>query len=84
MAANKLVNATLAQNRAKVDRVASGHVHRAELTAVFASKTGIEAYRPRPHAQPYLRDTYGVGVILIHDPNARNGYTVLTAFPLND
>jgi Bacterial CdiA-CT RNAse A domain len=84
MAATKLVNATLARNRAIVQRVAGGLDEYATVTAVFASKTGMEAYRPRPNAQPYLRDTYGVGVVIVHDPEATNGYTVLTAFPLNN
>ena len=45
-AATRLVNSTLAQNSARVARVASGVEPDAFVTAQFASKTGIEAYSP--------------------------------------
>jgi hypothetical protein len=84
MAATKLVNATLARNQVIVDRVATGLDPDAWVTAVFSSKTGIEAYRPHPYAKPVLRDTYGVGVLIVHDPDARKGYRVHKAYPRSD
>ena len=35
-------------------------------------------------AQAQMRDTYGVGVIIVHDPRTRNGFRVLTAYPRNE
>jgi Bacterial CdiA-CT RNAse A domain len=84
MAATKLVNAALARNQTVVEKVASGLSARELVTAVFASKTGVEAYRPSEHADPYLRDTYGVGVVIVHDPSTAKGYLVLTAYPRSD
>lgn len=83
-AANKLVNATIAQNQSVVELVASGILDEEFITATFPSRTGIEAYRPGERASPYLRDTYGVGVVIVHDPNASNGFRVITAYPRND
>jgi len=94
-AANKLVNSTLAQNLAIVDQVASGAIlDRVFVTATFRTKTGIEAFLPVSErrrwflpskiASIYIRDTYGVGVVIYHDPTAKNGFRVLTAYPRND
>ena len=83
-AATKLVNSTISQNLDIVNRVAAGIETKAFVTATFSSQTGIEAYRPTPDSQPYLRDTYGVGVAIVHDDNSPNGYTVVTAYPRND
>ncbi len=82
-AATKLVNSTLAQNQVIVDEVASGLRESAVLSAEFGSVTGIEAVAPYIHSQPYVRQTYGVGVVIIHDRSSRKGYTVWTAFPNN-
>jgi CDI toxin RNase A-like protein len=82
-AATKLVNSTLAQNRDMVDRVATGELPRTIVFAQFSSVTGIEAVIPRIHSQPYFRETYGVGVIIVHDQFSSHGYRVLTAFPNN-
>ena len=84
VAANKLVNATLARNRIIVDEVASGRLSNAFVTATFSSKTGIEAFRATPRSNPYLRDTFGVGVDIVHDPSAKNGFRVITAYPRNE
>jgi hypothetical protein len=83
-AANKLVNSTLSQNEAIVERVASGRISRAFLTAQFGSQTGIEAYASGPRAQPYVRDTYGVGVEIRADRRAIRGFRVHSAYPRND
>jgi hypothetical protein len=83
-AANDLVNRTLEQNRDQVDAVASGQSADAFVTARFGYKTGREAFRSDIDAKPYLRDTYGVGVYIVHDPRRERGYSVITAYPRNE
>ncbi len=82
--ANDFINRTLEQNKSAVDQVASGSASRDFVTARFGYITGREAYRPNPDADPYLRNTYGVGVEIRHDPRAGRGYRVFTAYPRND
>ena len=82
-AANKLVNATVAQNQDKVDLVTGGLSPREELDAVFGSPTGYEAFVRTGRSTPYIRDTYGVRVVIIPDRNSAKGYRVDTAFPIN-
>ena len=82
-AATKLVNSTLAQNRAIIDEIASGARPHAVVFARFGSVTGIEAVAPNIRAQPYIRETHGVGVVVVHDRSSPRGYTVWTAFPSN-
>jgi hypothetical protein len=67
-----------------VEAVASGAEPYDFVTAEFRSITGIEAYRPTRNATPYLRDTHGVGVYIVHDPTARRGFRVVTAYPRDD
>jgi hypothetical protein len=83
-AANRLVNATLSRNRATVEEVVNGTLRRAFLTTIFSSQTGIEAFRSSSRSQPYIRDTFGVGVYIVHDPNSGKGFRVVTAYPRND
>jgi hypothetical protein len=82
-AANKLVNSTIGQNQAKVDQVVSGVVQYDELEARFDSPTGYEGYIRSPYSQAELRDTYGVKVVIRHDPYSSNGYNIVTAFPVH-
>jgi len=92
-AANKLVSATLSRskiqpgetlsNRELVGRVARGETNGAFITLEFDSKTGREAYAASAVSEPFLRDTYGVAVAIVHDENATNGFTVLSAYPRN-
>ena len=82
-AANKLVNATVSQNQDKVDLVTGGLSPREELDAVFGSPTGYEAFLRTGRSTPYIRDTYGVRVVIIPDQNSAKGYRVDTAFPRN-
>jgi Bacterial CdiA-CT RNAse A domain len=79
--ATRLVNSTLAQNRDVVDEVIRGQRGGEEVDAIFDSPTGYEAYLPRPQSVPYMRDTYGVRVVIARDPGSSRGYSVLTAFP---
>lgn len=82
-AANKLVNSTLARNQAIVDGVASGVIERTVVIGEFNSITGIEAVAPNARSEPYIRETYNVGVVIAHDPYASRGYRIITAFPTN-
>jgi hypothetical protein len=81
--ATRLVNSTLAQNRPLVDQVASGAVPVRRVDAQFDSVTGYQAYARTERSQPYIRDTFGVGVVIRHDPRSEKGFGVVSAFPLN-
>jgi hypothetical protein len=81
-AANRLVNGTIAQNPAKIERVTSGQSPREELTGSFDSITGYEAYARTERSQPYIRDTDGVVVVIVRDRQAEKGYRVDSAFPV--
>lgn len=81
-AANRLVNGTIAQNPAKVERVTSGQSPKEELTGRFDSITGYEAYARNERAQPYIRETDGVMVVIVRDRRAEKEYRVDSAFPV--
>lgn len=81
--ANDLVNRTLERNASEVDRVASGRATEAFVTSRFGYRTGREAYTAG-RLDPYMRNTYGIGVFILRDPASRNGYRVHTAYPRND
>lgn len=81
-AATRLVNATLAQNQDATDRVARGERPLDLLTARFPSATGYQAHLPRLHAQPFIRETFGVRVIIVRDPGTERGFRILTAYPV--
>ena len=83
-AANKLVSATLAQNSVVVDQVASGALQGAFITATFDSPTGREAYASSPRSEPYIRETFGVGASIVHDPAFPRGFRVVSSYPRND
>lgn len=80
--ANDLVNQTLSRNFDKVDDVAEGRQERAFATARFGYKTGREA-RASADVEPYMRDTYEVGVEIRRDAASPRGYRVETAYPVN-
>jgi hypothetical protein len=82
-AANKLVNSTVARNPDKVDKVVNGISGKENLDAVFGSPTGSEAYAATERSQPYIRETYGVRVVIVPDRRSEKGYRVETAFPQN-
>jgi hypothetical protein len=50
----------------------------------IGSVTGKEAFRPNGDSDPYIRDTYGVRAVIIPDSRSPRGYTVRTAFPVNE
>jgi hypothetical protein len=82
-AANKLVNATIARNPDKVDRVLNGGSPKEQLDADFPAPTGREAYARTERSQIYIRDTYGVRVVIVPDGRSPKGYRVDTAYPRN-
>jgi len=82
-AATKLVNSTIARNQAIVDQVASGIRIRETVISYYPSITGIEAVVPSATSTGSIRETYGVGVVIIHDRLSLKGFRILTAFPTN-
>jgi hypothetical protein len=82
--ATDLVSQVLKRNTDKVDEVAAGKIKGATLEHRFDFVTGKEAFRPNGDSDPYIRDTYGVRVIIRHDTRSWRGYRVHTAFPVND
>lgn len=82
-AANKLVNATIARNRDKLQSVVDGELPKANLDAEFSSPTGREAYSRNERSQTMLSNTYGVRVVVVPDRAVSKGYRVDTAFPTN-
>lgn len=82
-AANDFVNRTLEQDTSAVDAVAEGNEDEAFITHRFGHRTGREAYRTGD-SEPYLRDTYSVGVLIRHDASVSRGFRVITAYPRND
>jgi hypothetical protein len=82
--ATDLVSQVLKRNIDKVDEVAAGKIKGATLEHRFDFVTGKEAFRPNGDSDPYIRDTYGVRVIIRHDARSWRGYRVHTAFPVND
>lgn len=82
--ANDFVNRVLDTNSTTVDLVASGALNSAWLEQRFGYPTGREAFRPDAFAEPYMRNTYSVGLYIRHDARSQRGYTVITAYPLNE
>lgn len=81
--ANDFVNETLRENQQKVEAVATGQAKRATLEKRFGYVTGYEAYRRESDSEPYIRNAYGVRVVIEHDARSERGFTVRTAFPIN-
>jgi hypothetical protein len=82
--ANELVSQALKRNTDEVDKVAAGKIKGAKLEERFDFVTGKEAFRPNGDSDPYIRDTYGVRVVIRHDTRSWRGYRVQTAFPVNN
>lgn len=82
-AANDFVNRTLEANSTEVDSVADGRMDEAFITHRFGYPTGREAYST-DGLEPYMRNTYSVGVFIVNDPNRFRGYRIITAYPRND
>jgi Bacterial CdiA-CT RNAse A domain len=80
--ANRLVNSTISDNQDKIDQVARGEKSSATISKKFPSPTGYEAYLSRAHAEPYIRDTFGVEVVIRPDRGSARGWRVHTAYPV--
>lgn len=85
-AAQSLTNSNLSQNAEIVNQVATGQRSEAFLTSVFASVTGIEAFRtgPRESAPVVIRQTFGVATVIQYAPDMPNGFIIITSYPRND
>ena len=83
-AADKPINATLVDNADTVAAVSAGKSPGAFVTSEFATPTGKEACARTPRSEPYIRTTYGVGVLIAHNQRSSRGYRVVTAYPSNE
>jgi hypothetical protein len=82
-----LINSTIAANRNLVEQLISGAFgdnEKIRINKTFGSITGKEAFAPSPRAEPEIRPTYGVAVVLRHKPKSVYGFTLVTAFPINE
>jgi hypothetical protein len=77
------VNSTLAQNPDVVEKVTGGGWLFATASAEFNSVTGHEAYAHTERSEPYIRETFGVKVLIFRDPLLPKGFRVHTAYPAN-
>jgi hypothetical protein len=80
--ANRLVNSTISDNQDKIDQAMRDGEPRVLISKSFKSPTGYEAYLARAHAEPYIRDTFGVEVVIRPDPGSARGWRVHTAYPV--
>lgn len=74
--ANEFVNRTFEDNTSAVDRVAAGDADEAVFNKRFGYPTGKEAFRPAPDADPHIRKTYNVRVVIRHAAGKPRGYLV--------
>jgi hypothetical protein len=81
--ARDLIKQTLENNSAVVSRVASGLSREEFLTWRFGYVTGREAVMDPPGSEIRIRNTYNVGVAIVHDPTSESRFRVITAFPRN-
>ncbi|HXO70552.1 MAG TPA: RNase A-like domain-containing protein [Bradyrhizobium sp.] len=80
--ADRLVNSTISENRDKVDQGVRDREPAVVISKRFTSPTGYEAYLARAHAEPVIRDTFGVKVVIYSDPGSARGWRVHTAYPV--
>lgn len=83
LAANNFVNATIEQNTEIIDRKVIGGHRYVEIEAWFDHTTGYESYRRRLQDPAVIRTTYGVKVVLRPDSRMKNGFRIVTAYPIN-
>jgi hypothetical protein len=81
--ANDLVNRTLDNSPGEIEAFFQGVEPRVAVMKRFGSVTGKEAFRPDAFADPYIRPTYSVKVVIEKDERSPTSYRVLTAFPFN-
>jgi hypothetical protein len=80
--ANRLVNSTISENQDKIDQGIRDREPAVVISKRFTSPTGYEAYLARAHAEPVIRDTFGVEVVIRPDPGSARGWRVQTAYPV--
>jgi hypothetical protein len=80
--ANRLVNSTISENQDRVDQAIRDGQPSVLISKRFSSPTGYEAYLARAHAEPYIRDTFSVEVVIRSDPGSVRGWRVHTAYPV--
>jgi hypothetical protein len=80
--ANRLVNSTISDNQDKIDQGIRDGEPFVLISKSFKSPTGYEAYLARAHAEPVIRDTFGVEVLIRPDPGSARGWRVHTAYPV--
>jgi hypothetical protein len=80
--ANRLVNSTISDNEAKIDQAMRDGEPFVLISKSFKSPTGYEAYLARAHAEPVMRDTFSVEVLIRPDPGSTRGWRVHTAYPV--
>ena len=80
--ANRLVNSTISDNQDKIDQGIRDGDPSVLISKSFKSPTGYESYLARAHAEPYIRDTFGVEVVIRPDPGSARGWRVHTAYPV--
>ena len=79
--ANRLVNSTISDNQDKIDQgIRVGE--QVLISKTFKSPTGYEAYLARANAEPVIRNTFGVEVLIRPDPGSARGWRVHTAYPV--
>ncbi len=61
--ANRLVNSTISDNQDRIDQGIRNGETRILISKSFKSPTGYEAYLARAHAEPVIRNTFGVEVL---------------------
>jgi hypothetical protein len=80
--ANRLVNSTISENQDKVDQGIRDGEPAVVISKRFPSPTGYEAYLARAHAEPVIRDTFGVKVFILPDQGSARGWRVHSAYPV--
>jgi hypothetical protein len=80
--ANRLVNSTISDNQDKIDQGIRDGEPAVVISKRFPSQTGYEAYLARAHAEPVIRETFGVKVFILPDPGSARGWRVHSAYPV--
>ena len=80
--ANRLVNSTISDNQDKIDQQIRDGEPQVLISKSFKSPTGYEAYLARANAEPVIRNTFGVEVLIRPDPGSARGWRVHSAYPV--
>ena len=80
--ANRLVNSTISDNQDKIDQGIRDGEPKVLISKRFKSPTGYEAYLARANAEPVIRNTFSVEVLIRPDPGSARGWRVHTAYPV--